>query len=82
MPTSEPRCSVYILWCFIINSYKIKCSTDLEELNFTNICKLIKTTLAINGITTEEAEYRETALKIEKVEINKQQRRKRHTKIH
>jgi hypothetical protein len=52
----------------VIMSYKIKCSTNLEESNFNTLSKLIKTTLDINGITTEEANYKETALKVEKVE--------------
>ena len=51
-------------------SYKIKCSTALEESNFNTLSKLIKTTLDINGVTSEEANYRETALKVEKVGNN------------
>ena len=48
----------------VIINYKIKCSTNMEESNFNNLSKLIKTTLAINGITTEEAEYKKTAVKV------------------
>ena len=57
----------------VIINYKIKCSTNMEESNFNNLSKLIKTTLAINGITTEEAEYKETALKVKKVENNNEE---------
>jgi len=44
----------------VIIKYKIKISTENEEADFTKICKLIKTTLGINNVTTEEENFKET----------------------